>query len=221
MLRAYNGGKISNLGQISLDLKFDNGKVLRDQEFIVTSSNRTPLLGTNILLPDKDKLVIDTEASTITIRGHVMAIHGSVPTGENQLAVGSIKIRSSDQSQKVISKEDFTIPAHSTAFIPSEIKLLPSSSNFMLIGQSATRFVGGKRHVLPVAKTLYDSEQFAGFTVQLVNTSDTEIFIKRGSKLANTLPLSGEMVQPSEINHVESTVSTAESRLEQIMALYW
>ena len=219
VLRAYNGGKINNLGQISLDLEFDDGKVLHDQEFVVTSSNRTPLLGTNILLPDKDKLVIDKEASTISIRGHVMAIHGSVPTGENQLAVGSIKIESSDQSQKVISKEDFMIPAHSTAFVSAKLKLLPSTSNFMLVDQSATRFVDGKRHVLPVAKTFYDSEQFAGFTVQLVNTSDTEIFIKKGSKLANTLPVSGEMVQASDVNHVESESSPAESRLEQIMAL--
>ena len=126
MLRAYNGGQISNLGQIKLDLEFDNGEVLRDQEFVVTSSNRTPLLGTNILLPNKNKLVIDTAASTISIRGHVMAIHGSVPTGENQLAVGSIKIESSDQPQKVISKEDFIIPARSTAFIPAKMKLLPA-----------------------------------------------------------------------------------------------
>jgi len=171
MLTAYNGGRIINLGQIELDLRLDSGDILRNQSFIVSSSNRTPLLGANIVLPDNEELVIDKKAENVVIQGVKVALLGRVPVGENELSVGSVLVSTSDQSQTIMAKTNYVIPAKSTAMIPAKMKLMPSTSNFLVEDQVVHRFIHGQRFILPVARALYGSEQYDYFRIKVVNSS--------------------------------------------------
>ena len=216
-IRAYNGGSISNLGQISLDLQFENGEVIRNQMFIVTSSNRTPLIGSNILFPENNKLVIDTKLNTVMIQDVTIPLHGRVPVGENELAVGSVVIATSGDEQIVKSKTKVIIPARSMVIVPGQVELLPDSSNFLLDSGPAGRFVHGQRFVLPVARAIFRAEQYSCFPVKIVNCADSEIVIDMGSKLGKILPISGEDLPVVEANNLTSEPDTVGDRLKLIM----
>ena len=216
-IRAYNGGAISNLGQISLDLRCENGEIIRDQMFVVTSSNRTPLIGANILFPDKSKLVIDTDSNTVIIRGVTVPLHGRVPAGENELSVGSVIISTSGACQNIVAKERVIIPAKSMVMVPGKIALLPESSNFMIESGPCCRFIQGRRFILPVARALYESWQYGNFPVKILNASDTEIVIDEGSKLGKMSPISGEENPVVASNNLTSEVEPVKDRLQAIM----
>ena len=217
VIRAYNGGLISNLGQISLDLHFDNGDTIRDQSFLVTSSNRTPLIGTNILLTENQKLVIDGKSNTVVIRGVSVQLHGRVPVGENELSVGSVVVSTSGEEQIVRAKQDFVIPAKSVAVIPAHIKLPPESSNFLLERNLTTRFSRGKRYILPVAMALFQADQYSSFPVKILNCSDADIVISKNSKLGKISPVSGEDCPEVTSNSLTSDPEPVTDRLHSIM----
>ena len=217
VIRAYNGGLISNLGQISLDLRFDNGDIIRNQTFLVTSSNRTPLIGTNILLTENQKLVIDGQSNTVVIRGVSVQLHGRVPVGENELSVGSVVVSTSGDEQIVLAKEDFVIPAKSMAVVPAHIKLPPESSNFLLENTLATRFSSGRRFVLPVARALFQADQYSNFPVKLLNCSDSDVVITKNSKLGKVSPVSGEDCPEVTSNNLTSEPEPVADRLKSIM----
>ena len=219
MLTAYNGGKIVNLGQIELDLRLDSGDILRNQSFIVSSSNRTPLLGANILLPDNQELVIDKKAENVVIQDVQVKLFGRVPVGENELSVGSVLVSTSDLPQTVIAKTNFIIPAKSTAMIPAKMKLLPSSTNFMIEDQVVHRFKKGERFILPVARALYGAEQYDNFRIKVVNSSNSEVNIQEGSKLVKMVPVCGEHVPEFESNSLTAEPDPVDNRLAKILEL--
>ena len=219
MLTAYNGGRIVNLGQIELDLRLDSGDILRNQSFIVSSSNQTPLLGANILLPDNQELVIDKKAENVVIQGMQVALFGRVPVGENELSVGSVLVSTSDQPQTFTAKTNFVIPAKSTAMIPAKMKLLPSGTNFLVEDQVIHRFIKGQRFILPIARALYGSEQYDYFRIKVVNSSNSEIQILEGSKLGKIVPVCGEDVPEFESNSLTVEPEPVKNRLAKILEL--
>ena len=51
-LSAYGNQHVKNFGQISLDLVFENGVVLKNQDLLVVDSGIMMVLGTNVLFPE-------------------------------------------------------------------------------------------------------------------------------------------------------------------------
>ena len=89
-----------------------------------------------------------------------MPLHGRVPVGENELAVGSVVISTSGDEQMVKAKTKIIIPARSVVIVPGTVELLPETTNFILESGPACRFIRGQRFILPVAKSIFRAEQY-------------------------------------------------------------
>jgi hypothetical protein len=96
-LCAYGNQHVQNFGQISLNLAFENGVELKNQDLLVVDHGIMPVLGTNVLFPEHGESLfsIDRERLKATLHGQEVDLATEVEVDSSSKQIHSIGIEDS------------------------------------------------------------------------------------------------------------------------------
>ena len=193
-LHAYGNTQVKNLGQLMMDLTFDNGVTIPNQDLLVVEEGISPVIGTNVLFPEDGSasFSINKEKLTANLHGMEIDVVTESAVGKSEGLVHSISIEESSSDQIVRPKEDLIIPAKSEMIFPARIDLPPSTTHFMIQDCSIFQFLQCQRYRLPLGKGLYCRNQFEEFPVRVLNPYDRDMKLSKDAKIGRISPVSGE-----------------------------
>ena len=218
-LCAYGNQHVQNFGQISLNLAFENGVELKNQDLLVVDHGIMPVLGTNVLFPEHGESLfsIDRERLKATLHGQEVDLATEVEVDSSSKQIHSIGIEDSPENQMMTAVKDIEIPARSEMVFQAQVQLPPSSTHFLVENVSVHRCLSDQPYRLPIGHGLYCRNQFDSIPLRLVNPYDCAWTISKGSKLGRIRPISGELEKPVMTNSLEADMGqNPKDRVEAI-----
>jgi hypothetical protein len=175
-LHAYGNTQVKNLGQLMMDLTFDNGVTIPNQDLLVVEEGISPVIGTNVLFPEDGSATfsINKEKLTANLHGMEIDVVTESAVGKSEGLVHSISIEESSSDQIV---------------------------RFMIQDCSIFQFLQCQRYRLPLGKGLYCRNQFEEFPVRVLNPYDRDMKL---SKDAGRAQVEMFRVYPKNKNPVAS-----------------